>query len=65
MQIDTNIRFDVVSRDALLAMLRQKGKMPTLYSRPYGDNDENEQRRYWVEFLRWAQAALKQQETRR
>lgn len=58
MQVDTDIPFDPVRRDALLAILRQMHRVPRLFNRPYADNHEDEQRRYWPDFLRWAHDVL-------
>lgn len=58
MQIDSNMPFDPVRRDALLAILRQMHRVPILHNIPYADNDERNQRRYWPDFLRWANRVL-------
>lgn len=58
MQIDTSIEFDPLRRDVLIAILKDKGRGPTLYSLPYEKNPEIVQQRYWVDFLRYARDVI-------
>ena len=58
MDIDTGMPFDPVRRDALLAILRDKGSTPTLFTKLYQDNDESIQRRYWPNLLRFAREVI-------
>lgn len=58
MQIDVYMAFDTVRRDALLAILKQKGRGPTLYTCPYEENPIAVQQRYWPDFLRYARDVI-------